>query len=86
MELVPGLDSLAQTTIQENGKVQVFNNFEEYTEYRKNALKHMDECNKTGVLLPGFKDFGVQVAAYDELKKSHKDLLILEKQYAKKTS
>lgn len=69
--------------------MKVFSSFEEYTEYRKGALKHMDECNKTGVLLPGFKDFGVQVAAYDSLKKSHKDLLKLEneiQQQAQKTS
>jgi hypothetical protein len=69
--------------------MKVFSSFEEYTEYRENTLKNMDKCNKTGVLLPGFKDFGVQVAAYDSLKKSHKDLLKLEdeiQQQAQKTS
>lgn len=47
--------------------------------FREQTLKYIDECNKTGVLLPGFKDFGVQVATYDSLKKSHKELLQLEK-------
>jgi len=61
--------------------MQLANSFD-----RENALKHMDECNKTGILLAGFKDFGVQVAAYDLLKKNHKELLILEKKYVQKTS